>query len=127
MADAPGGSVAGGQIATTILTVEAAASIFAAFCPSWFTVRSQFFHDQGAREGNIRAIRHGELAAVALTVPTGYAASLLVRSWLPLIGAVAISALMVAGYEYSIRHPAAEQEGPPPPWASALDWGAAKG
>jgi hypothetical protein len=116
----------GGQVATTILTVEAAASIFAAFCPSWFTVRSEFFHDQAGREGNIRAIRHGELAATALTIPTGYAASFLVGSWLPLIGAAAISALMIGGYEYSIRHPATELPASPPAWTTGLTWGAAK-
>jgi len=127
MADGGTGQGRGGQIATTILTVEAAASIFAAFCPSWFTVRSPFFHDQGARAGNVRAIRHGEIAATALTIPTGYAASILVGSWLPLVGAAAISALMIGGYEFSIRNPASAQPASPPPWVQGLDWGAAKG
>ena len=116
----------GGQVATTILTVEAAASIYAAFCPSWFTVRSEFFHDQAGVAGNIRAIRHGELAATALTIPTGYAASVLVGSWLPLIGALAISALMIGGYEYSITHPATAMPADPPAWTTGLTWGAAK-
>jgi len=118
--------VGGPQVATTILTVEAAASVFAAFCPSWFTVRSDFFHAQGARAGNITAIRHGEMAAVALVLPTGWAASHLVGSWLPLIGAAAISALMIGGYEYSIVHPASSQPDDPPSWATAMQWSSAR-
>ena len=116
----------GGKVATTILVIESAASIYAAFCPSWFTTRSPFFHEQGARAGNVQSIRQGWMAATALTIPTGFAASYLVDSWLPLIGSLIISAVMIGGYEYSIAHPAAEVESPPPAWMSALDWGAAK-
>lgn len=100
----------GGAIATTVLLVGTGAGNFAAFCPSWFTVRSPFFHEQKARAGNVQAIRQGETAAFILTVAEGWAASLLTRSALPLIGAVAVSAIMVAGYEYSMKHPAMEQE-----------------
>jgi hypothetical protein len=116
----------GGQIATTILVMESAASIFAAFCPSWFTTRSPFFHEQSAREGNVQSIRQGEIAATLLTIPTGIAASFLVNSWLPAIGAVIISAVMIGGYEYSISHPATDVPQPPPAWAVGLSWGAAK-
>jgi hypothetical protein len=116
----------GGQVATTVLVIEAAASLYAAFCPSWFTVRSTFFHDQSAREGNVRAIRQGEIAATLLTIPTGYASSILVGSWLPLIGATAISVLMIGGYEYSIRNPASDVPAQPPAYMRAMDWGAAK-
>jgi len=117
----------GGRVATSILVMEAGASIFAAFCPSWFTTRSPFFHAQSAREGNIKSIRHGEFAATALVIPTGIAASFLVDSWLPLIGSTAICLIMIAGYEYSMAHPAEEEKGAPAPWMLAMDWGAAKG
>jgi hypothetical protein len=116
----------GGQVAATILVLEASASLYAAFCPSWFTVRSEFFNDQKGREGNVKAIRQGELAATALTIPTGYATSILVGSWLPLVGAMLVSGLMVGGYEYSIRHPSVGTPTDPPGWMRAMDWGASK-
>jgi len=120
----PGGGAQG--VAMTILVMESAASIYAAFCPSWFTTRSPFFHDQGAREGNIQSIRQGWMAATALTIPTGIATSYLVHSWLPLFGAVAISLVMIGGYEYSISHPATAVPANPPSWVPGLAWGAAK-
>jgi hypothetical protein len=127
MADEPGTAGGrGGQIATTILVMESAASIFAAFCPSWFTTRSPFFHEQNAREGNIQSIRQGWVTATLLTIPTGIAASVLVDSWLPAIGSVIISAVMIGGYEYSISHPASAVPSTPPSWVYGLTWGAAK-
>ena len=116
----------GGKIATTILVIESAASIYAAFCPSWFTTRSPFFHEQSARAGNIQSIRQGWIAATALTIPTGIAASFLVDSWMPLFGSIIISAVMVGGYEYSISHPASAVPEPAPAWLTGLTWGAAK-
>lgn len=121
-----GGGAAGGQIATTVLVVEAAASLYAAFCPSWFTTRSQFFHDQAAKEGNIQSIRQGYIAATLLAIPTGIASSFLVGSWLPAIGAALIAGVMIGGYEYSIYHPAQAVKGAPPAHMQALQWGAAK-
>jgi len=120
----PGGT--GSKIATTVLVVEAAASIYAAFCPSWFTTRSPFFHEQSARAGNVQSIRQGWIAATALTIPTGIAASFLVNSWLPLFGSLVISGVMIGGYEYSIAHPATEVPANPPSWMYGMNWGAAK-
>lgn len=102
------GSDDSGAIATTILIVGAGAGTFASFCPSWFTVRSPFFHEQSAREGNVAAIRQGEAAGTLVTVAEGIAASWLMKSWLPFIGSAIISAVMIAGYEYSIANPATE-------------------
>lgn len=116
----------GGQIATTVLVVEAAASLYAAFCPSWFTVRSPFFHEQDARKGNVQSIRQGYTAATLLAIPTGLASSFLVRSPLPFLGSVAIAAVMIGGYEYSIAHPATATKGTPPAWMSALNWSACR-
>jgi hypothetical protein len=117
------GAAAGGQVATTILVIGEGAAMFAAFCPSWFTVRSPFFHDQDAHEGNVQAIRQGEAAATLLTVAVGWAASALVRSPLPFFGALGISAVMIAGYEWSIAHPATEaSEASRSPLAGALGW-----
>lgn len=98
----------GDVTAATVLVIGAGAGLFAAFCPSWFTVRSDFFNSQGSKEGNVRAIRQGEIAGTLTTLLQGYAASHLVDSILPFFGAVAVCAIMVAGYEWSIAHPASE-------------------
>lgn len=121
------GGTTGGEIATSVLVIEAGASLYAAFCPSWFTVRSPFFHDQKANEGNRQAIRQGELVATILTLATGAASSLLVHSPLPLIGAAIVAGVMVGGYEYSMSHPATEAGGAHdgPEW-SALNWNSVK-
>lgn len=98
----------GDVTAATVLVIGAGAGLFAAFCPSWFTVRSDFFNDQGSKAGNIRAIRQGEIAGTLTTLLQGYAASHLVDSMLPFVGAIGVCIIMVAGYEWSIAHPASE-------------------
>lgn len=99
----------GDVTAATVLVIGAGAGLFAAFCPSWFTVRSDFFNEQGSREGNIKAIRQGEIAGTLTTLLQGYAASHLVHSAFPFVGAIGVSVVMVVGYEWSILHPAAEE------------------
>lgn len=91
---------------STGLLIGTAAGVFAGFCPSWFTVSSPFFHEQGAREGNIKRIRWGEAAA------TGIIAALGISMWaetddvMHFWAAIIISFIFVAGYEYMIAHPA---------------------
>lgn len=103
-------SSSGGVVATTVLMMGVVAGNAAAFCPSWFTVRSPFFHEQKARAGNVQAIRQGEIAFTVLSVAEGWAISNLVGSPLPLLGSLVVSAIMVTGYEYSMKHPALEVE-----------------
>lgn len=114
----------GGQVATTVLVIGEGAALFAAFCPSWFTVRSPFFHDQAAKAGNIAAIRQGEVAGTVITVAVGAAGGAMVGSSLPLLGAVLVSIVMVAGYEWSIAHPSTEKSERDAP--TALTFRAAK-
>lgn len=117
----------GGQVATTVLVIGEGAALFAAFCPSWFTVRSPFFHDQAAKAGNVNAIRQGEVAGAVITVAVGAAGSAMVRSPLPLAGAVLVSIVMVVGYEWSIAHPSSEHsERNANPVARALSFRAAQ-
>ena len=120
-----GGAAAGGQVATTVLVVGEGAALFAAFCPSWFTVRSPFFHDQAAKEGNVSAIRQGEIAATVLTVAVSWAAAAMVRSVLPLLGGIGVSAVMIAGYEFSMSHPSTEASSEKGNPMRALQWRAA--
>lgn len=111
----------GDVTAATVLVIGAGAGLFAAFCPSWFTVRSDFFNEQGSRRGNVKAIRQGEIAGTLTTLLQGLAAARLVDSPMPLIGAFTVSAIMIAGYEWSIAHPASD-EGPDSSMAAAMQW-----
>lgn len=96
------------EINTTILLVGMASGVFAGFCPSWFTVASPFFHEQNCREGNIKRIRWGEIAATVIVVGTGFAIAQMQSSEMPLIASLLISAIFVGGYEYMIAHPATD-------------------
>ena len=73
-----------------------------------FTVSSPFFHEQEAKEGNVKRIRWGEVAATAIVVATGWAVSSRQTSNIPLYAALGISAVFVTGYEYMIAHPSKE-------------------
>lgn len=83
-----------------------ASGVFAGFCPSWFTVSSPFFHDQEAKEGNIKRIRWGEAAATVIVVATGWAISSQIKSAVPFWVSVATCVVFIGGYEYMIAHPA---------------------
>ena len=96
----------GDIITIWILLIGEASGVFAGFCPSWFTVSSPFFHEQEAKDGNVKRIRWGEAAATAIVVATGAAVSYRTNTKSPLIISAAISAVFVAGYEYMIAHPA---------------------
>lgn len=111
----------GDVTAATVLVIGAGAGLFAAFCPSWFTVRSDFFNEQESRRGNVKAIRQGEIAGTVTTLLQGAAAARLVKSPMPLLGAMVVSGIMVLGYEWSILHPA-RSEGEDNSLAAALQW-----
>jgi hypothetical protein len=106
------------------LLIGEASGVFAGFCPSWFTVSSPFFHDQEAKEGNVKRIRWGEIAATGIVVATGAALSTQTKSGVPFWISVAICAVFVGGYEYMIQHPAAKDSGGglPSGMTSALQW-----
>jgi hypothetical protein len=96
------------NIVILILLIGEASGVFAGFCPSWFTVASPFFHEQEAKEGNVKRIRAGEAAATAIVMATGGAVSYQTKSLVPVLGAALISAVFIAGYEYQIRNPSTE-------------------
>ena len=96
------------DITIIILLIGEASGVFAGFCPSWFTVSSPFFHAQNAKEGNVKRIRWGEVAATAIVVATGFAVSMRTANKLPLYASIGICAVFVTGYEYMIAHPSTE-------------------
>jgi len=109
-----------------ILLVGEGSGVFAGFCPSWFTVASPFFHEQAAKDGNVKRIRAGEVAATAIVVGTGWAVSTGEVGSFALFASIAISAVFIAGYEYQIRHPSKPAEpsnADPAPGSGMLAWG----
>lgn len=93
------------DITIIILLVGEASGVFAGFCPSWFTVSSPFFHEQDAKEGNVKRIREGEIAATAIVVATGAAVSWRSSNNMALYASIAISLIFIAGYERAIAKP----------------------
>lgn len=93
------------NVHSIILLVGSASGVFAGFCPSWFTVSSPFFHEQDAKEGNVKRIRWGEAAATAIVVAMGAAVARTQGNQTALYWSVIISGVFVAGYEYMIANP----------------------
>jgi hypothetical protein len=96
-----------------ILLIGEASGVFAGFCPSWFTVASPFFHEQAAKEGNVKRIRAGEIAATAIVMGTGWAVSTGEVGPFALYASAAICAVFIAGYEYQIRNPSKPDDASP--------------
>jgi hypothetical protein len=98
------------DIALATLLVGEASGVFAGFCPSWFTVSSPFFSEQGAKAGNVKRIRYGEAAATLIVVGTGWAISQVSGKVAMLYLSIAIAAVFVGGYEYWMAHPARDDK-----------------
>ena len=98
-----------GTVGIAILAAGDAANFYSGALPSWFTISSPFMQDQGARKGNVKRIRQGEAFATALSLMVGVGASIAAGSPLPFWATVAVSAAMVAGYEYALRHPSSQE------------------
>jgi hypothetical protein len=96
------------DVHSIILLVGSASGVFAGFCPSWFTVASPFFHEQDAKEGNVRRIRWGEAAASLIVIAMGAAVSRTQGTYTALYASVLISGVFCAGYEYMIANPSSE-------------------
>lgn len=103
------GTVDKADLALAVLMAGTVPNNFSAPCPSWFTISSDFFNDQGSHEGNRKRIRQGETAGALLSIAEGWAVSVIADTWLPLVFTVLIVAVMVGGYEFSMAHPAAEE------------------
>lgn len=108
---------------TIILLIGEASGVFAGFCPSWFTVASPFFHEQSAKDGNVKRIRAGEVAATGIVLATGLAVSISLKDPVPFWSSVAICGVFVFGYEFQIANPSKPDGGDLPPAVYPGAWG----
>lgn len=97
-----------GAVAVTVLIIGASSGVYAQFGPSMFTISSDFFHENGAVDGNKRRIRNAEVIGSVITVAMGWAGSILTRNLLPLIGSAIYAGVSVGAWEYAMAHPASQ-------------------
>jgi hypothetical protein len=99
------------KVAGAILIAAEIPNFYSGLLPSMFTISSPFFHDQAAREGNVKRIRQGEVIASLISIAIIEAgAHLFDASMVRLLG-YAMMGVLLASYEYAVRNPAKE-EGP---------------
>ena len=93
------------RVGTTLEVAALGPAIFAAFGPSFFTVRTF----AGDAEG-VRDIRVAEVMGTVMTLTLGVGAGWAVEDVpgidpYPILAAVGVSVVMVGMYEYALRHP----------------------
>lgn len=93
------------RVGTTLEVAALGPAIFAAFGPSFFTVRTFAGDPEGMHD-----IRVAEIMGTIMTMALGVGAGLAVDDVTgldpyPLLAAVGVSMVMVGMYEYALRHP----------------------
>lgn len=88
-------------IGLTILTIAEVPNFYSGLLPSLFTI-GHFSSDESGEA--IYWIRRGEINALGLSIGLGVGASLLSKSWWPLIGTVLMSAFLMYHYEHALKH-----------------------
>ena len=88
------------MLGLTILAMSEVPNFLAGMLPSLMTI--QRF---GADDGDVSALRKGEIIGSVLALGVGLGATLVADSPLPLIGTVLILVIMLAAYEHAIRNP----------------------
>ena len=101
MIDNIDGEVYGGAI----LVAFGAPNNFSGLLPSKMTI-SRF----AASEFDRKRLREGMVVATALTTAEAIGASLVFRSWLPLIFTAAVTSVLIWQYEEAIRNPHPENK-----------------
>ena len=79
-------------------TAVESAHFFSAFCPSLFTIKT--FADTDEKK---QAVRMGYIPSIVFSVVLGFVVSKVVKSWIPLVLAVAVDIGMVGAYEFAMR------------------------
>ena len=85
-------------VLTSALVAVEGAHAFSAFLPSIFTIR-KLAVPQGAE----RDLRLGYIPAGIFAITLGVLASLILKTWWPLIASVLTVIFMIAAYEWSIH------------------------
>jgi hypothetical protein len=83
-----------------LVAVEVPA-LFSVYNPSMFFTTRRF----ASEDGSVKDIRRGSAMATANALVLGVAVAVIDHSWWPIIIALALSAAMWYGYEWSIAHP----------------------
>lgn len=89
------------SVALTILTIAEVPNFWSGFLPSLFTI-GHFSSDESSEA--VYWIRRGEANALGLSITLGVGASLISKSWLPLLGTLAMSGFLMYQYEHALRH-----------------------
>ena len=103
MAPRQSAALSAGTVGISILAAGDAANFLSGACPSYMTVASPFFQEH--REGNLKRLRQGEMVGGGLALMVGIGASLAAGSALPFWVTVGVTAILLAGYEWSAAHP----------------------
>lgn len=88
-------------IGLTILTIAEVPNFWSGFLPSLFTI-GHFSTDESSEA--CYWIRRGEVSALVLSITLGTGASLITKSWLPLLGSILMSGYLMYHYEHALRH-----------------------
>lgn len=89
------------SIGLTILTIAEVPNFFSGLLPSLFTI-GHFSTDESSEA--IYWIRRGEVNALGLSIGLGVGASLISKSWMPLVGCIGMSAFLMYHYEHALRN-----------------------
>lgn len=89
------------SIALTILTIAEIPNFWSGFLPSLFTIGH--FGETESDEATYW-IRRGEVNALFLSVTLGVGASLVSKSWLPLLGTLGMCAYLTIQYEHALKN-----------------------
>lgn len=95
-----------GTVALTALIIGSGSGVYAQFGPSLFTVSSEFFNKEGARDENVKRIRVAEVMGSVVLLLMGWGGSVVTQSTIPFLGSVGYVFFSVAGYEWAIHNPA---------------------
>jgi len=95
-----GFAVTSEQWGLAVLTATSAPNFYSGLLPSKMTI-ARFAADEGDR---VR-LRQAEAIATVLTVAEAIGASLIAKSWLPLILTGAVAGVLIWQYEDAIRNP----------------------
>jgi hypothetical protein len=89
------------SIGLTILTIAEVPNFFSGLLPSLFTI-GHFSSDESGEA--VYWIRRGEVNALGLSLALGAGASMISKSWWPMVGCIGMSAFLMYHYEHALRN-----------------------